>query len=173
MKLTLPSQTSSPTSGPRLLLQPQNWLSPRGPKRLKLCAIFAILCSKMSKNWFDLSANGSWGLWEAMHLIAPSIFCASILSSWTNYVDPSSALFKAVLPSFTNNAPHSLKRLQPIVETLEEGSVGLEDVLRLYEAGVALSKRCLTQLQQVELRLKKLSKDMNGRFQLSDEAVEE
>ncbi|HYQ86740.1 MAG TPA: exodeoxyribonuclease VII small subunit [Bacteroidota bacterium] len=68
---------------------------------------------------------------------------------------------------------HSLKRLQQIVETLEEGSVGLEDVLRMYEEGVELSKRCLTQLQQVELRLKKLSKDMNGRFQLSDEAVEE
>ena len=68
---------------------------------------------------------------------------------------------------------HSLKRLQQIVETLEEGSVSLEDVMKIYEEGVELSKQCLTQLQQVELRLKKLSKEMNGRFQLSDEALEE
>ncbi len=68
---------------------------------------------------------------------------------------------------------YSLKRLQQIVETLEEGSVSLEDVMKMYEEGVELSKRCLMQLQQVELRLKKLSKEMNGRFQLSDEALKE
>ena len=68
---------------------------------------------------------------------------------------------------------HSLKRLQQIIEKLEEGSVNLEDVMKIYEEGVELSKQCLTQLQQVELRLKKLSKEMNGRFQLSDEALEE
>jgi len=68
---------------------------------------------------------------------------------------------------------YSLKRLQQIVETLEEGSVSLEEVMKMYEEGVELSKRCLTQLHHVELRLKKLSKDMNGRFQLSDGALEE
>ncbi|OLD77628.1 MAG: exodeoxyribonuclease VII small subunit [Ignavibacteria bacterium 13_1_40CM_2_61_4] len=68
---------------------------------------------------------------------------------------------------------YSLKRLQQIVETLEEGAVSLEDVMKMYEEGVELSKRCLMQLQQVELRLKKLSKEMNGRFQLSDEALKE
>ena len=68
---------------------------------------------------------------------------------------------------------YSLKRLKQIVETLEEGSVSLEDVMKMYEEGVELSKRCLMQLQQVELRLKKLSKEMNGRFQLSDEALKE
>ena len=51
--------------------------------------------------------------------------------------------------------------------------MSLEDVMKIYEEGVELSKQCLTQLQQVELRLKKLSKEMNGRFQLSDEALEE
>ena len=68
---------------------------------------------------------------------------------------------------------YSLKRLQQIVETLEEGSVKLEDVMKMYEEGVELSKRCLTQLHEVELKLKRLSKDMNGRFQLSEEALEE
>ena len=80
---------------------------------------------------------------------------------------------KTTIAAKEESFEYSLKRLQQIVETLEEGSVSLEDVMKMYEEGVELSKRCLMQLQQVELRLKKLSKEMNGRFQLSDEALKE
>jgi exodeoxyribonuclease VII small subunit len=68
---------------------------------------------------------------------------------------------------------NSLNRLQQIVETLEEGSVNLEEVMKMYEEGVELSKRCLEQLQQVEVRLKRLGKEMNGGFKLTDETLEE
>lgn len=64
----------------------------------------------------------------------------------------------------------SLKRLQQIVETLEEGSVGLEEVMNMYEEGVQLSKRCLEQLQQIEVKLKRLGKGVDGSFTLTDES---
>ena len=67
----------------------------------------------------------------------------------------------------------SLKRLEKIVETLEQGSVPLDDIMRLYEEGVELSKRCLDELSQAELRLKRLSKDINGNFELFEEHREE
>ena len=67
------------------------------------------------------------------------------------------------------NFEQSLKRLEEIVETLEEGSVTLDEVLRMYEEGAVLSKQCLQQLHQAELTLKRLSKDINGNFELLDE----
>lgn len=63
----------------------------------------------------------------------------------------------------------SIKRLEKIVETLEEGSVPLEDALKMYEEGVMLSKQCLEKLNQAELKLKKLSKDINGNFELFEQ----
>jgi exodeoxyribonuclease VII small subunit len=67
----------------------------------------------------------------------------------------------------------SIKRLEKIVETLEEGSVPLEDALKMYEEGVILSKQCLEKLTQAELKLKKLSKDVNGNFELFDQGEQE
>jgi exodeoxyribonuclease VII small subunit len=72
-----------------------------------------------------------------------------------------------------SNFEQSLKRLQQIVETLEEGSVNLEEVMKMYEEGVELSKRCLDQLQQVEVKLKRLGKEIDGSFKLTDQTVEE
>jgi exodeoxyribonuclease VII small subunit len=73
----------------------------------------------------------------------------------------------------TGGFEHSLKRLQQIVETLEEGSVHLEDVMKMYEEGVLLSKKCLEELQHVEVKLKKLGKEMDGTFKVTDESVDE
>jgi exodeoxyribonuclease VII small subunit len=67
----------------------------------------------------------------------------------------------------------SLKRLQQIVDALEGGSVDLEDVMKMYEEGVRLSRKCLDQLQQVEVKLKRLGKEVNGSFKLSDQTLEE
>ena len=67
------------------------------------------------------------------------------------------------------NFEESLKRLEEIVETLEEGTVTLDEVLVMYEEGVRLSKECLEQLHQAEAKLKRLSKDVNGAFELIDE----
>ncbi len=73
----------------------------------------------------------------------------------------------------TDSFEYSLKRLQQIVETLEEGSVNLEEVMKMYEEGVGLSKKCLEQLQQVEVKLKRLGKEIDGAFKLTDQKLEE
>ncbi len=66
----------------------------------------------------------------------------------------------------------SLKRLEQIVEELEQGEVPLDDALKMYEEGIELSKACVEKLTQAELRLKKLSKDMEGSFHLIEEDEE-
>ena len=68
---------------------------------------------------------------------------------------------------------HSLKRLEQIVEDLEQGSVPLDDAIRLYEEGVQISKDCLQKLHDAELKLELLTKDINGNFILSNEQIEE
>ena len=75
-----------------------------------------------------------------------------------------------------NTAKHtfeqSLRKLEEIVEHLEQGDVPLEDAIRMYEEGLALSKECIEKLTQAELKLKRLSKDMQGNFRLIDEEPE-
>ncbi|MEK9138985.1 MAG: exodeoxyribonuclease VII small subunit [Bacteroidota bacterium] len=66
----------------------------------------------------------------------------------------------------------SLHRLEEIVNKLEQGEVPLEDSIKIYEEGLALSKACLERLTQAELKLKKLSKNIDGSFQLLDEEDE-
>ncbi|MBI4810410.1 MAG: exodeoxyribonuclease VII small subunit [Ignavibacteriales bacterium] len=63
---------------------------------------------------------------------------------------------------------HSMKRLEEIVEKLETGSVSLDNAMELYEEGVKISKQCLDKLTQAELKLKRLSKDIDGNFELFD-----
>lgn len=61
-----------------------------------------------------------------------------------------------------------LKRLEEIVETLEKGNVTLDQSVKMYEEGVQISKQCLEKLTKAELKLKQLSKDINGNFKLID-----
>lgn len=62
----------------------------------------------------------------------------------------------------------SLKRLEAIVESLEQGDVSLDEAIELYEEGIRLSKECGEKLKATELRIKKLTKDINGQFELTD-----
>ncbi|MCB0717132.1 MAG: exodeoxyribonuclease VII small subunit [Bacteroidetes bacterium] len=48
-------------------------------------------------------------------------------------------------------------RLEKIVTALEDGSLSLEDSLKAYEEGLLLSRRCLTRLDQAELRVRQLA----------------
>jgi exodeoxyribonuclease VII small subunit len=71
-----------------------------------------------------------------------------------------------------NSLESSLKRLEEIVETLERGDTSLDDAVLLYEEGVQISKGCAKKLKAAELKIKKLSKEIDGQFTLneSDEA---
>lgn len=64
----------------------------------------------------------------------------------------------------------SLHRLEEIVEQLEQGEVPLEDSIKMYEEGLTLSRECMEKLAQAELKLKKLSKSMDGTLQLDDDS---
>ena len=75
-------------------------------------------------------------------------------------------------PKKGSHFEESLKRLEQIVESLEKGTVTLEDSLKMYEEGIVLSKQCLEELSGAELRLKKLRKDIDGTLELSDEDAE-
>ena len=67
----------------------------------------------------------------------------------------------------------SLKRLEQIVDDLEQGNVPLDNAILLYEEGVQISKVCLQKLQDAELKIKRLTKSINGEFKLSNESAEE
>ncbi len=71
-----------------------------------------------------------------------------------------------------NSLESSLKRLEEIVETLERGDASLDDAMNLYEEGVQISKQCAEKLKAAELKIKKLSKEIDGQFTIneSDEA---
>ena len=66
----------------------------------------------------------------------------------------------------------SLRRLEQIVEQMEQGDIPLEASLKLYEEGIALSKACAQKLQQAELTIKRLGKDLEGNLKLFDEDSE-
>ncbi len=62
----------------------------------------------------------------------------------------------------------SLSRLEKIVDSLEQGETPLENAIELYQEGIALSRECMETLSKAELRVKKLSKDMNSKIELMD-----
>ena len=64
-------------------------------------------------------------------------------------------------PSFEE----ALKRLEQIVEKLEDESISLEQSIELYEEGIELSKHCTNTLEEAELRIKNVAQqhaDENG-----------
>jgi exodeoxyribonuclease VII small subunit len=67
-----------------------------------------------------------------------------------------------------NSLESSLKRLEEIVETLERGETPLDDAILLYEEGVQISKGCAEKLKAAELKIKKLSKEIEGQFTLNE-----
>lgn len=56
-------------------------------------------------------------------------------------------------PSFEE----ALKRLEQIVDELEDESISLEKSIELYEEGIELSKLCTETLEEAELRIQKVA----------------
>ena len=57
------------------------------------------------------------------------------------------------------NFEQALKRLEDIVRQLEQDELPLEDALKHYEQGVALSKYCAGYLEAAEKRIAELTRD--------------
>jgi len=62
---------------------------------------------------------------------------------------------EADAPSFEE----ALEKLESIVSRLEEGDLPLEEALASFEQGVALSRRCASQLDEAERRIEVLSRE--------------
>ena len=69
----------------------------------------------------------------------------------------------------------ALAELEAIVQRLEQGELSLEDSLRQFERGVALTRSCQKALQQAEQKIRVLSRSADGEvveedFDAPDEA---
>ena len=60
-----------------------------------------------------------------------------------------------------NTFEESLKKLEKIVEKLEDGKVNLDDSIKSFEEGVALVKECQKQLSEAEIKIQTLLEDGN------------
>lgn len=56
----------------------------------------------------------------------------------------------------------ALERLEQIVDTLEAGTLPLEESLKAFEEGVALARRCARYLEEAEKRIELLTRDASG-----------
>jgi exodeoxyribonuclease VII small subunit len=56
----------------------------------------------------------------------------------------------------------ALKRLEQIVQRLEQGELSLEESLQLYEEGVRLSRLCHARLEEAEAKIEVLLKNARG-----------
>lgn len=66
----------------------------------------------------------------------------------------------------------SLAELEKLVERLENGEQSLEDALKDFERGIALTRQCQAALKNAELRVQQLVQ-RNGKESLEDFAPED
>ncbi|OQB32039.1 MAG: Exodeoxyribonuclease 7 small subunit [Candidatus Hydrogenedentes bacterium ADurb.Bin170] len=68
-----------------------------------------------------------------------------------------------------------LEKLEAIVRQLEGGNLPLEEALKQFEAGIALTRKCEKTLKAAERKIEKLVQTMDGGFETEDfeEAPEE
>ena len=59
------------------------------------------------------------------------------------------------------NFEKNLKKLEEIVDKLENGEVDLEESVKLYEEGMMLKKICEEKLRSIESQIKKIKLDNN------------
>lgn len=58
----------------------------------------------------------------------------------------------------------ALKKLESIVEGLEQGKISLEDSLKKYEEGIKLARFCTEKLEEAEKKIEMLTKDSSGKL---------
>lgn len=63
----------------------------------------------------------------------------------------------------TPNFEKALTELETLVDDMEQGNLSLEDSLKRFEKGIALSSECQQALQRAELKIKELI-EQNGKL---------
>jgi exodeoxyribonuclease VII small subunit len=59
----------------------------------------------------------------------------------------------------------ALRRVEQIVEAVEQGRVGLEDSIKQFEEGMKLIGQCRAVLAEAELKIQKLAAAPDGRLE--------
>ena len=58
----------------------------------------------------------------------------------------------------------ALKDLEQIVDSLESGSLNLDDAIKKYEEGMKLSNFCNTRINEIQKKIEMLVKDSSGKL---------
>ncbi|MCF6299794.1 MAG: exodeoxyribonuclease VII small subunit [Proteobacteria bacterium] len=61
----------------------------------------------------------------------------------------------------TQTFEESIKKLNAIIEKMENQNIGLEQSLELYEEGISLTRKCQTILTNAEKKIEKLMEQSN------------
>ena len=64
----------------------------------------------------------------------------------------------------TETFESALKKLEDMVEKLEEGSISLDEALKTFESGIHWSRECNKFLKNAEKRIETILKDEKGNF---------
>ncbi len=72
----------------------------------------------------------------------------------------------------TETFESALKKLEDMVEKLEEGSISLDEALKTFESGIYWSRECNKFLQNAEKRIETILKDENGNFDQKEFLIE-
>lgn len=75
-----------------------------------------------------------------------------------------SPVIKKVEPPKKPDFERSLARLEEVVRRLESPQLSLDDAMKLFEEGVALSRECQKQLEEAEGRVEILLKKADGKM---------
>jgi len=62
----------------------------------------------------------------------------------------------------------AMKKLEKIVEELENGNLGLDESLKKYEEGIVLSQFCTKKLNEAQKKVQVLSKKNSGVLEAGD-----
>lgn len=60
----------------------------------------------------------------------------------------------------------SLKKIEKIVEDLENGNLSLDEALKKYQEGIELSRQCSQRLDTAKKKIDVLAKNKKGDFEL-------
>ena len=72
------------------------------------------------------------------------------------------------MPKKAFSLEKSFQRLEEILQSLESGEIKLEESIKLFEEGMALTNMCQKNLQELENRVKVLVEKNSGEFEEKD-----
>ncbi|HAD81996.1 MAG: exodeoxyribonuclease VII small subunit [Candidatus Edwardsbacteria bacterium RIFOXYD12_FULL_50_11] len=67
----------------------------------------------------------------------------------------------------------ALARIEQIVDQMESGEIELDQALTLYQEGMELMARCQATLEETQNKIKKITRDIQGRLKVEEHHMEE